>query len=249
MRSVKLMAAVAGLALAGAAAPASAAEYVLKLTSSNGPDNGAVNNRDYSFDLDGQKVNVRATAWSIINGTANDSYLGAYSYGLGVTNANENGSNGTHTVDTQNGQDFILFQFSTAVELSKITTTSFDVNGMSAGSDASVRWGNTNVAWNQNIGFDGKSATSVINTLGGQQLLAGGSGTLTRNVSGAASNLWLVAATNIDSGKVDGFKLGAITVKSAVPEPATWMMMIGGFGVVGVAMRRRKAGATSAALA
>jgi hypothetical protein len=27
----------------------------------------------------------------------------------------------------------------------------------------------------------------------------------------------------------------------AVPEPATWAMMIGGFGMVGAAMRRRKA--------
>nr|WP_084192404.1 PEPxxWA-CTERM sorting domain-containing protein [Parasphingorhabdus marina] len=29
-------------------------------------------------------------------------------------------------------------------------------------------------------------------------------------------------------------------VSPAVPEPATWAMMIGGFGLVGGAMRRRK---------
>ena len=31
---------------------------------------------------------------------------------------------------------------------------------------------------------------------------------------------------------------------SAVPEPATWAMMIGGFGMVGGAMRRRRSSAT-----
>ncbi len=36
-----------------------------------------------------------------------------------------------------------------------------------------------------------------------------------------------------------GIFLDAISV-SAAPEPATWMMMIGGFGVAGVAMRRRR---------
>ncbi|MBT9472342.1 MAG: PEPxxWA-CTERM sorting domain-containing protein [Phenylobacterium sp.] len=33
----------------------------------------------------------------------------------------------------------------------------------------------------------------------------------------------------------------SIGVSSAVPEPATWAMMIMGFGLVGSAMRRRQA--------
>jgi hypothetical protein len=41
------------------------------------------------------------------------------------------------------------------------------------------------------------------------------------------------------------FRLDAISVNGArvgaVPEPATWAMMIGGFGTVGTALRRRKA--------
>jgi PEP-CTERM motif len=36
------------------------------------------------------------------------------------------------------------------------------------------------------------------------------------------------------------------TVGGAVPEPASWAMMLGGFGLVGSAMRRRKAGAVAA---
>ncbi|MBW6531666.1 PEPxxWA-CTERM sorting domain-containing protein [Sphingomonas citri] len=250
MTKLKMMAAVAGLALATAAAPASATDFVLDLTSkTNSADNGATNARTYNFDLDGQKINVRATAWSAINGKITNAYLGSYTYGLGVTNDNENGTNGTHTVDTQDGQDFILFQFSTAVDLSKIKTTSFSVNGYTTGSDASVRWGNTATAWNQDLGLDGKSTSALTSVLNNQQVLAGGSGTLTRSVDGTASNLWLVAATNVDGTKVDGFKLSAVTVSSAVPEPATWMMMIGGFAMVGAAVRRRKSVTGGAAVA
>ncbi len=43
-----------------------------------------------------------------------------------------------------------------------------------------------------------------------------------------------------------GMFLDAISV-SAAPEPATWMMMIGGFGVAGVAMRRRRRQAVATA--
>lgn len=36
----------------------------------------------------------------------------------------------------------------------------------------------------------------------------------------------------------------AITATSAIPEPATWALMIGGFGMVGGTMRRRKVNTT-----
>jgi hypothetical protein len=35
------------------------------------------------------------------------------------------------------------------------------------------------------------------------------------------------------------FTLGRVQVPSAIPEPATWAMMLGGFGLAGAAMRRR----------
>ena len=39
------------------------------------------------------------------------------------------------------------------------------------------------------------------------------------------------------------FTLGNVTVPfAAVPEPATWAMMLGGFGLAGTAMRRRRGG-------
>ncbi|MBT2188181.1 PEP-CTERM sorting domain-containing protein [Sphingobium sp. H33] len=43
-----------------------------------------------------------------------------------------------------------------------------------------------------------------------------------------------------DTTDVDAF-LDNVRVSGAVPEPATWAMMIGGFALAGTAMRRRKA--------
>ena len=37
------------------------------------------------------------------------------------------------------------------------------------------------------------------------------------------------------------FEIDNVAFNSAVPEPATWAMMLGGFGLIGAAMRRRKA--------
>jgi PEP-CTERM motif len=42
-----------------------------------------------------------------------------------------------------------------------------------------------------------------------------------------------------------GFSLNGINPNGAVPEPATWAMMIAGFGVIGTAMRRRRRVAVS----
>lgn len=252
MTKLKMIAAVTGLALATAAAPASATDLLLNLTSSsNSADSGSANARNYTFTLDGVQVNARATAWSVINGKVTDAYLGSYTSGLGVTADNETGGNGTHTIDNDGAQDFLVFQFSSDVLLSKITTTPFNVNNLGTDSDALVAWGKVGTAWNQSLGLDGKSVNTLNALLSGSQDLVGGSSTSTRSVTGTASNLWLIAAGNNLGGdnKVDGFKLTNVTVSSAVPEPATWMMMIGGFAMVGAAVRRRKSVTGGAAVA
>jgi hypothetical protein len=53
----------------------------------------------------------------------------------------------------------------------------------------------------------------------------------------AASGISRITFSTSDDFGVDNFNIGTI---SAVPEPATWAMMIAGFGMVGFAMRSRR---------
>ncbi|MBW6528273.1 PEPxxWA-CTERM sorting domain-containing protein [Sphingomonas sp. RHCKR7] len=251
MTKLKMMAAVAGLALASAAAPASAADFVLNL-SSTGSGSGAY--RNYTFQLDGKTVNARATAWSTNSATSTtvyDANLGVWAEGLGVLNDRETNTGNVHTIDNQDGLDFVLLQFDTAVTLSKLTTSPFQISN-SIDSDAYVAWGNASNAWNQSLGLNNTSYNKLAAMLDGNTTLVGDNTKSTRTISGAtASNLWLVGAAigGGPDGKIDGFKLSNVTVSSAVPEPATWMMMIGGFAMVGAAVRRRKGVTTGAAVA
>jgi hypothetical protein len=43
-----------------------------------------------------------------------------------------------------------------------------------------------------------------------------------------------------DGLAIDDLSLSTTTAQSVVPEPATWAMFIGGFGLVGGALRRRR---------
>lgn len=45
-----------------------------------------------------------------------------------------------------------------------------------------------------------------------------------------------ISGENRDTGVLEG----SITIEQAVPEPATWAMMLFGFGAIGFAMRRRR---------
>jgi hypothetical protein len=64
-------------------------------------------------------------------------------------------------------------------------------------------------------------------TANGQGALPGGGVTLTNQ-------------TQIDGTTIFAGSPGVLAVTAAVPEPATWAMMIGGFGMVGGAMRYRR---------
>lgn len=82
----------------------------------------------------------------------------------------------------------------------------------------------------------------------------GSFGTQTRTFALGNGNNWFAAETtggdvitavsfDTDGTGVDDIRqvrLGVVSgVVSAVPEPATWAMMLGGFGVIGASMRRR----------
>ncbi len=57
-----------------------------------------------------------------------------------------------------------------------------------------------------------------------------------------ASNVALLQFSNGTNGSSNGqFAVGQLSFNGAVPEAATWAMLIAGFGLVGATMRRRRA--------
>ena len=49
----------------------------------------------------------------------------------------------------------------------------------------------------------------------------------------------VVASGTLDPGGANNSATATFAAANAVPEPATWAMMIGGFGLIGAAARRR----------
>ena len=73
----------------------------------------------------------------------------------------------------------------------------------------------------------------------------GGVGAFAGFNGGTANGLWTLYVYDIfpdDTAAIaGGWSLDFTTDASAVPEPASWALMLGGFGLVGSAMRRRNA--------
>lgn len=225
----KLIAAAAAAAALTAAAPAAAATFVF---SGNAATSGGVGN-SYSTSAGG--IGVTATAWSGSTATATpaQAYLGRYGSGLGVTNVNEGAGGGnSHVTDNVGSFDFVALTFSQAVNLTGITRNGFAVGGnRAADTDAWISFGEFNPSASVASQFPGFVSRGFE--------VASGAGFST---TGSATT-WLIGASRLATDRDDGFKLGAVTavvpVVGAVPEPATWMSMILGFGVVGGVMRRR----------
>lgn len=252
MVAKKVLAAAAAIGAMAFAVPSFGATITMTGATATGGPAGNI----MSF-TDGAGINVQASAFSIVNGVVQTAYLGAYSGGLGATNSLEgNGSAGnSHTVDNYQASgtafDFILLVFNKAVNLSNAVLTPFDVNAndaLAADNDAFVTYGNLANAFQAvPASVSVSNAQSIANNANGKNVggnLAAGNVTAL-NTPNAYANVWIVGAARsgyaaIDSNP-DGFKLKSITaVAQAVPEPATWGMMIGGMGVAGMALRRRR---------
>ncbi|MFS0773401.1 PEPxxWA-CTERM sorting domain-containing protein [Sphingomonas sp. 1P08PE] len=246
-----------------AALPAQAAEFVLK-SEANGTavGSGAGNARNYTIGstVGNEKLNVHVTAW---NRQLSDNRIAAAevgyfgSDGLGALVPGETASN-SHQIDNVNGWEFLVLQFDRSVTLQSAQLNMFSYGGKPLDNDAFIAaTGSSPYAWNtnlplgglawdstsgmdlseyftisKNVGNDGPSTSSMVNF----------------NVNGTSSNVWLIGASiNGPDGLNDAFKLSRLTV-TAVPEPATWAMMLTGFAMVGAAARyrRRKTGAAIA---
>lgn len=230
-----------------AAAPAAATTYTMTLDGGSinvGSGNG--NTRTFSSTVGGQTLTLTATGWTNALDQTPDhtlaSFLGQYGgLGLGVTNPGENGLDNSHVVDNVGREDFILLKFSTAVDLTSMNLNVFDVNDFgSADSDATIFYKNGATG-----PTDGGLSSTYFNQFGAQTFgVAGGSssGSRTVDVGNHYSDTWIVSAATGQGGNGnDGFKLYSVTVNTAaVPEPATWAMMLIGFGGLGASLRARR---------
>jgi hypothetical protein len=188
--------------------------------------------------------NVRVTGWSLettAQGTfVRHSKLMVYDGGLGVISGDDgNGDNNRHTIDNHTRKDFLILQFDRKVQFVTATFNTYAVNGGTKDSDAIIKSGLTNVAWNTGLGLNNQTL-ATLNALFGNthQSLTNLTGNNNRNINpdGHMGNVWLIGSDWVNAdGKIDGFKLNKLAV---VPEPATWAMMISGFGLAGAAMRR-----------
>jgi PEP-CTERM motif len=191
-------------------------------------------------------IQVQASAWSYSGSTLQRSFLGQYSTGLGVTNDNEgNGStSNSHTIDNVGQTDFVLLLFNQSVNIASARLTPYDVSATVDDNDAYVSYASGALP------FTNVPTPVALNNAVFASLLAHGfnvpgnmvSPNLTLlNSAGLFGNAWIIGAARVNpDGNDDGFKLTAINVTAAVPEPSTWAMMLIGFGAIGLATRRRR---------
>ena len=237
-----------GGAMLAMASPALAQSYTFTTTGSDSALTGTPYGNTKTIDSDqSTSVKVKVSAWQSNLSTNNitSAWLGAYSGGLGVTGLGDSsGNSNLHQIDN-NGQytDFLLLQFSQAMTLTGIKTNSYGIGGVT---DNDAVWYDAGAVapkvWNAAIPLT--TYDTVPSTW--SPVAAGGNGVVRATGASISSTAWLVgAAFTPVTDRNDGFKLAGIsarlatpTVPPAVPEPATWAMMLVGFGSIGSAMRR-----------
>ncbi|MDO6416047.1 PEPxxWA-CTERM sorting domain-containing protein [Sphingomonas sp. BIUV-7] len=250
---------IQGLAIAATAAaiaiaaPAAATSFVFNTTGNN----TTVSSKVFSSTVAGTTLNVRVSAWQAVDKAGNtdlddiqSASLGLWDGGLGVTGY-LNGSSGSsestagnhHQIDNIGNVDFIMLQFDKAVSLTSIYRNVYDLEGVKGADDSDAAyWADTGKAigtdWTAVYPLSGLDVSEKLWTeIAGNS--SDGSAVLTGTVPTAS--VWLVGASFLAT-RNDGFKISSLTVSytpPAVPETATWAMMVMGFGAVGAGLRRR----------
>ncbi|WP_375393151.1 PEPxxWA-CTERM sorting domain-containing protein [uncultured Sphingomonas sp.] len=243
---MKIGFAALGATLLGVTSPALAAQYTFNTTGTTLPTNSV-----FTDATPAPALQMKVTAWQANQSTnaITSSTLAIFSGGLGVVGTGESTSDGTHQIDNGGGYtDFVLLQFSRAVTLGQLTFNSYQL-GSQTTLDNDLGWYNAGAiqtaAWNSTVNL---GAYSYAGNLWSFVDNAGGASGFDNITGTTASTKWLIGAAGLSSyftangrASYDGFKLASITVNDvtppAVPEPASWAMMIAGFGLVGGALR------------
>ena len=98
----------------------------------------------------------------------------------------------------------------------------------------SFNWGSLDTYTTLTIHWSGGNEVVIPNPGDGNQVLPGTNGLFFAKVGAGESISGLTFASSQNSFEIDDIS------GSAVPEPATWAMMITGFGLAGAAIRRRR---------
>lgn len=235
---------------------ASAATVLFSLTNLSGTTSSGVTFTTQSASSSGETVNVRVSAWTLSGtsgaGTVAASTLGFFgSNGLGAVGAGESSSTNTHALDNETNRDFFLFQFDKQVKLEDGYFNPFAVGGTATDTDYTVGRGTSATPWTTQINLTGMSSAALTTMFGGVLNNYAGATTASTqllNPSAGYGNVWLVGASFNNSGTLDSFKFRSLRATTgAVPEASTWMMMIAGFGIAGMGLRRKRSGSAQIA--
>jgi hypothetical protein len=240
------VAVIASLAASLMAAPAFADATFTWNTKDNGSYTG--NSSQYTFSANGnpnEKVKVRAYSLSGLttSSTFQNSSVGVYSGGLGVTSSGESGSP-QHAVDNSGRYDFLLFEF----DNSNYKNFGFQIGWKDTDSDVQVWVGDAAAGLNltnaaacnsscdfTDLGLMGFNAPETFDNVALNT---------TKSVSGQLSGRYLLVAGKLSSSN-DFFKvslINGIETTRQVAEPSSLAlvaMAVAGVGFVG--RRRRRA--------
>lgn len=185
---------------------------------------------------------------------------------LSVTNAAVTGASGTIWTTAHTGNYTLFLQtpglgdfinphdesINLPVSTTGITRALLAGEGYTPGTNS-----DSDAIYNLTLSFDGGQTltgeyTPLTNTfIGGTNTIVSGNTTYSliefsyRRFLGDAVQANVATPGGDGNDYVGNFRLQGVT--AAVPEPASWALMIGGFGLVGVASRRRVRSATSVA--
>ena len=229
---------IAAAALATSALVPSAASATSFAFAGSNNTNGSAGNVMTFTGSDNSKVEV--SAYSLNGNNLTKATLKQYSgYGLGITNS----SDGDHEIDNSGWIDFVVLQFDRVVSVSSLGIFGFG--------DTDLTWAVGTTATGFNPGtLSFANYNALDNAFGAFTSSAGNysyNQLLPRPVNGGAltGNLFIVAASMTGDDRNDrsndSFKLNNLVSTPAVPEPATWGMMMMGLGLAGAMMRRSKA--------
>jgi hypothetical protein len=158
-----------------------------------------------TYTVNGVSVNVSAFSRTT-GGTWNTAYLGAYSDGLGVTDGSENGASGTHKVDNVGRYNFVLFEFSTLVEVDRAF-----LDAVTTDSDISVWVGLANNPFHNHLTLSDASVSMTVLAESNDADNANARWADFNN-GGVIGNVLVIAASMTDTTPDDQFKISKLDV-------------------------------------